>query len=122
MKQYYAYLMSNKSRTLYAGVTNDLHRRVQEHRAGLVPGFTAKYHTTMLVWYEVFSDVNQAIAAEKRIKGWTRAKKAALIEASNPGWTDLAAHCVAEHTVPPARGEEEARPAARSFGFSTRSC
>ncbi len=66
--------MTNKSRTLYTGVTNDLERRVYEQRHKLVPGFTSKYNINMLVWYETFADVGQAIEGEKRIKGWSRSR------------------------------------------------
>jgi len=95
MKHYYAYIMSNKSRTLYVGVTDDLENRVTQHKRGTFHGFTTKYHVTWLVWYEVFTDIREAIAAEKRIKGWTRAKKIELIEKMNPLWVDLAV-CTAE--------------------------
>ena len=91
MKTYYVYIMSSHNRTLYAGVTNDLERRVAEHKAA-VSGFCAQYNVRRLVWYESFTNVNEAIAAEKRIKGWTRAKKVALIEEMNPNWGDLAQH------------------------------
>ncbi|NPV09099.1 MAG: GIY-YIG nuclease family protein [Anaerolineae bacterium] len=83
--------MASWSRTLYVGVTNDLQRRVTEHKARMMPGFSAKYHTTRLVWYQEFQDVHEAIACEKRIKGWRRSKKLALIESANPDWEDLAA-------------------------------
>jgi putative endonuclease len=96
MKQYYTYIMTNQSHTLYTGVTNDLHVRVWQHKSGTVPGFTSKYHVALLAWYETFGDVNEAIAAEKRIKGWTRAKKIALIEAMNPRWEDIAADWYSE--------------------------
>ena len=89
MKYYYVYIMSNQSRTLYVGVTNDLEHRVRQHKAKLIAGFTAKYNCTWLVFYESFSDVNEAIAWEKRVKGWTRAKKLALIEEMNPRFEDL---------------------------------
>ena len=89
MRQYWVYIMTNTSRTLYAGVTNDLERRLYEHKHRLVPGFTSKYHITMLAYYEEFSDIREAIAREKQIKGWTRAKKITLIEGMNPAWTDL---------------------------------
>ena len=89
MPEYYVYIMTNNSRTLYTGVTNDLERRVYEHKHKLVPGFTSKYNITKLVWYESFHDIHQAIEAEKRIKGWIRAKKVALIESKNPTWEDL---------------------------------
>jgi putative endonuclease len=91
MKQFYVYIMTNKSRTLYTGVTNDLERRVYEHKQKLVAGFTAKYNIDRLVYYEATEDVNSAIYREKQIKGWLRAKKIALIESMNPKWTDLSA-------------------------------
>ena len=81
--------MTNKSRTLYTGVTNDLERRVYEHKQKLVAGFTAKYNIDRLVYYEATEDVNAAISREKQIKGWLRAKKIALIESMNPDWVDL---------------------------------
>jgi len=90
MKRFYVYLMTNHSRTLYTGVSNDLERRVREHRSGNGSSFTSRYLMTKLVWYETFTSVNEAIATEKRIKGWTRAKKIALIEGLNPHWEDLA--------------------------------
>lgn len=81
--------MTNASRTLYTGVTNDLERRVYEHKNKLVPGFTAKYNITRLVYFEGSQDVVAAIAREKQIKGWLRARKVALIESVNPRWRDL---------------------------------
>jgi putative endonuclease len=89
MKQYYVYIMTNHSGTLYTGVTNDLQRRVYEHKHKLVPGFTQRYNITRLVYFEETSDVKSAIAREKQIKGWLRAKKTALINAANPNWRDL---------------------------------
>ena len=86
---YYTYLLTNRSRTLYTGVTNDLTRRVYEHRQKLIPGFTQKYNIDRLVYFEESADVKDAIAREKQIKGWTRAKKIALIESMNPEWQDL---------------------------------
>ena len=88
-KQYYVYIMTNRSRTLYTGVTSDLERRNYEHKGRLVPGFTAKYRIRQLVYFEVTQDVHAAIAREKQIKGWLRAKKVALIESVNPEWEDL---------------------------------
>ena len=82
--------MSNQSRTLYIGITSDLEQRVRQHKSKQIAGFTAKYNVTQLVFYEEFTDVNEAIAWEKRLKGWTRAKKIALIEERNPRWEDLA--------------------------------
>jgi putative endonuclease len=88
-KQYYVYILTNRSRTLYVGVTNDLKRRVYEHKQKLIPGFTQRYNITQLVYYEATSDVRSALAREKQIKGWLRAKKIALIESMNPEWMDL---------------------------------
>jgi putative endonuclease len=81
--------MTNRSRTLYTGVTNDLRRRVQEHKRKLVPGFTRRYNIMQLVYYEETPDVRAAITREKQIKGWLRAKKIALIDLLNPEWKDL---------------------------------
>ena len=88
-RQYYVYILTNRTRTLYVGVTNDLERRMHEHKNKLVPGFTSKYNVTWLAHYEQTSDVESAIAREKEIKGWRRSKKVALIESSNPQWKDL---------------------------------
>ena len=89
MKSYFVYIMTNRSKTLYTGVTNNLERRVYEHKNKLVAGFTSKYNITKLVYYEETSDVHSALAREKQIKGWLRAKKIALIEAENPEWKDI---------------------------------
>jgi putative endonuclease len=89
VKRYYVYIMTNRSRTLYTGVTDDLIRRVYEHKNKLVRGFTQRYNITMLVYYEATGDIQAAIQREKQIKGWLREKKIALIEAANPGWEDL---------------------------------
>ena len=88
-KEYYVYIMTNKSRTLYTGVTGDLMRRVYEHKNKLVQGFTSKYNIRYLVYYESTPSIYSALEREKQIKGWLRAKKIALIESSNPGWKDL---------------------------------
>jgi len=82
--------MTNRSRTLYVGVTNNLERRVFEHKNHLVEGFTSRYRIDMLVYYEMTPDVEVAIAREKQIKGWLRRKKVALIDTMNPEWDDLA--------------------------------
>lgn len=88
---YSVYILANKTNsTVYIGVTGDLMRRVQEHRNDLIEGFTKRYHVHKLVYYETFQDVQEAIAREKRLKGWRRARKNALIESVNPSWTDLA--------------------------------
>jgi putative endonuclease len=81
--------MSSRSGTLYTGVTGDLRRRVYEHKEKLIPGFTEKYNIDRLVWFQETNDVLAAIEYEKRIKGWRREKKIALIEEKNPGWEDL---------------------------------
>ena len=90
LNQYYVYIMTNQRRTLYTGVTNDLMRRVYEHKRHLTDGFTKRYNITWLVHHEVTSDVVSAIAREKQIKGWRRSRKVALIESVNPQWRDLA--------------------------------
>ncbi len=91
MNTYYVYILTNRSGTLYIGVTNDLQRRVYQHQHKLIPGFTAKYNITRLVYFEATSDIRSAIEREKQLKGWLRAKKIALIEAVNPNWDDLSA-------------------------------
>jgi len=88
-KEYYVYIMTNKSRTLYTGVTNNLMRRVHEHKNKLIPGFTSKYNIKILVYYESTSSIHVALEREKQIKGWLRAKKIVLIESMNPKWNDL---------------------------------
>jgi putative endonuclease len=90
MRCYCVYVMASRSRVIYVGVTNDIIRRADEHKHGLVPGFTSKYRVTRLVYYERFADVRDAIAREKEIKGWVRARKIRLIEQRNPTWEDLA--------------------------------
>jgi len=96
-RQYSVYIMTNVSRTLCVGVTNDLVRRIHEHKEKLVPGFTSKYNITQLVWYEHFQNPCYAISREKQLKGWRREKKLALIHSLNPTWQDLS-------------GEEPERP------------
>jgi putative endonuclease len=87
---YYVYLLaSRKDGALYVGTTNDLVRRVYEHRTKAVPGFTARYNITKLVWFEVYEDPVSAITREKEIKKWRRAWKIALIVRDNPHWDDL---------------------------------
>ena len=89
MNQYYVYIMSNKSKTIYTGITNNLHRRVFEHKSKKIKGFTSRYNITKLVYYEITNEVKTAIAREKQIKGWIRKKKIDLIESMNPEWNDL---------------------------------
>ena len=88
-KTYYVYILTNNSGTLYTGVTNNLERRLWEHKNKLVKGFTKRYNIDKLVYFEQLNDIEQAISAEKRIKGWKREKKIALIESLNPDWEDL---------------------------------
>jgi len=90
-KTYYVYILSSQRRTLYTGVTGDLRRRVYQHRSKAIEGFTKRYNVTRLVYFESTSDVRVAIAREKQIKGWSRAKKIALVHTTNPEWLDLAA-------------------------------
>ena len=89
-RTYYVYIMASDSRCLYVGMTNNLARRVTEHRADGVETFAKKYAIRHLVYYDGTGDVRSAIAREKQIKGWRREKKIALIESMNPKWRDLA--------------------------------
>lgn len=89
-KYYYIYLITNPRFTvLYTGVTNDLIRRVYEHKNKSVTGFTEQYNVNPLVYYEIYGEIVEAIAREKQIKGWSRKKKEALIKEMNPRWEDL---------------------------------
>ena len=107
MAEYYVYMMTNYSRTLYTGVTSNLERRVHEHKTKLVGGFTTRYNITKLVYFETTGDIESAIAREKQIKGWLRRKKVDLIESVNPEWRDLSldcADCHSEGVRPPLAG------------------
>ena len=87
---YYTYILTNwNNRVMCVGMTNDLQRRLYEHKNQLLDGFTKKYNVHKLVYYEEANDATTAIAREKQIKGWTRAKKNALVESVNPSWCDL---------------------------------
>jgi len=88
-KRYHVYMLANKGRMLYTGITNDLERRVWEHKNHQTAGYTKKYDITRLVYYESTTDVLSAITREKQIKGWLRKRKRALIESMNPDWQDL---------------------------------
>ena len=88
-RRYYVYIAS-LSGTLYIGITSNLERRMVEHKEGLVPGFTKQYSVDRLVYFEIYSDVRNAIRREKQLKGWRREKKMAWIESVNPSWKDLA--------------------------------
>ncbi len=89
MRRYYVYIMASLSRRLYVGSTNDLRRRVWEHKTGALPGFTRKYRVTRLVYFESTAGPHAAIAREKQLKRWPRRRKVRLIEAHNGGWVDL---------------------------------
>ena len=95
MSDYFVYMLaSRRNGTIYIGVTNNIGRRVGEHKGKIVPGFTRRYEVSILVWCETFGDINDAIAREKQIKGWNRAWKVRLIERTNSGWNDLAARLI----------------------------
>jgi putative endonuclease len=89
-KTYYVYIMASLSLTLYTGITNSIYRRALQHKSGEIDGFARRYNINRLVYYEVFNQVGNAIAREKQIKSWTRAKRLALIKSKNPTWQDLA--------------------------------
>jgi putative endonuclease len=105
MKSYYVYIIASKRNgTLYIGVTNDLIRRIAEHKSGLVQGFSKRYKVHRLVYYEETPDVTSTIVREKRLKKWKRAWKLRLIEEENPDWRDLYQDLVGGRTgFPPAR-------------------
>jgi putative endonuclease len=88
--EYFVYIVSSRTGTLYIGMTNSIYRRALEHKRGEIEGLASKYHCDRLVYYESFDDVHKAIGREKQLKGWIRAKKIALIESKNPRCEDLA--------------------------------
>lgn len=90
-RQYFVYIMASLSGTLYIGVTNDLYKRTYQHKNDLIKGFTKKYGCHKLVYFEETSDVESAIAREKQLKSWNRAKKEFIIKKLNPHWKDLSA-------------------------------
>ena len=91
MHDYYVYLLASRSRVLYIGVTNNLERRLFEHRQRRRPDFTSQYQVDRLIYFEMFGEIRDAIAREKQLKGWRREKKIALIESQNPTWQELSA-------------------------------
>lgn len=100
-KSYFVYIMSNRSKTLYTGVTNSLIRRVAQHKRGEGSIFTTKYKLDRLVYYERYECVHRAIGREKEIKGWLRIKKIALIVSVNPTWSDLSNGWYERHQFEP---------------------
>jgi putative endonuclease len=102
---YYVYIMASASHALYTGVTNDIERRVVQHREARLPSFSARYKTRNLVYMEIFGDIRAAIMREKQIKGWLRIKKLALINSANPQWKDLSAEWPACKSVIASPGE-----------------
>jgi putative endonuclease len=100
-RTYFVYIMSNRSKTLYTGVTNSLVRRVREHKAGVGSGFASKYKLDRLVYFEQFEDIRNAIERERVIKGWLRIKKIALIVSVNPAWRDLSLEWYERHQFQP---------------------
>jgi len=103
-KTYFVYIMSNRSKTLYAGVTNSLIRRVREHKMGTGSCFAAKYRLDRLVYFERFEDIRNAIEREKKIKGWLGVKKIAMIVSVNPAWRDLSLEWYERHAFQPDAG------------------
>ena len=98
MRSYYVYILTNNSGTLYTGVTNDMARRLIQHRNAPERSFTGRYAINRLIYVEATSDVYAALEREKEIKGWTRAKKIALIREMNPKWEDLSVDIVGDAT------------------------
>ena len=103
-KTYFVYIMSNRSKSLYTGITNSLIRRVREHKLGIGSVFSAKYKLDRLVYFERFEDVHNAIEREKEIKGWLRIRKIALIVSVNSAWRDLSLGWYERHAFQPDAG------------------
>jgi putative endonuclease len=100
-KTYFVHIMTNRSKTVYIGVTNSLVRRVREHKLGIGSSFAAKYKLDCLAYFERFDDIRNAIEREKQVKGWVRIKKIALIVSVNPEWKDLSAEWHERHQYQP---------------------
>jgi putative endonuclease len=111
---YFVYIMTNRSKTLYTGVTNNLIRRVREHKLGIGSGFAAKYKLDCLVYFERFEDIRNAIEREKVIKGWLRMKKIALIVSVNPTWRDLSLEWFEQHPFQPQTAPGQLHPEKQS--------
>ncbi len=113
-KSFFVYILSNRSKTLYIGVTNNLRRRVAEYKQGVGSGFATKYKLDRLVYYERYEDVLRAIDREKQLKRWVRRKKIALIVALNPTWKDLSAGWYDRHLYEPEVHRSHSTPSLRS--------
>ena len=100
MKEYSTYIMASRSRVLYIGVTNNLPRRVYEHKCELIDGFTKKYKCKRLVYFESSNDINTILAREKQLKNWNRQKKMNLINGMNPEWRDLSEEFISDNHNP----------------------
>jgi len=100
-KTYFVYIMTNRSKSLYTGVTNNLVRRVREHKMGTGSCFASKYKVDRLAYFERFEDIHDAIEREKQIKGWLRIRKIALIVSVNPAWRDLSQEWYERHQFQP---------------------
>jgi len=112
-RTYFVYIMTNRSKTLYTGITDNLVRRVREHKLGIGSGFTAKYKLDRLVYFERLEDVHNAIEREKEIKGWLRIKKIALIVSVNPAWRDLSLEWYERHQFQPEQAITSVQPLSR---------
>jgi putative endonuclease len=119
---YSVYMVASKSRALYVGMINNLHRRIFEHKNDLIEGFTKQYKCHRLVYYESFDDVNKAIDRKKQLKRWNRTKKEWLIEQRNPTWEDLAAEWYLRHQLNRRRSRHEKSDLllASSFGAASK--
>lgn len=114
---YYVYILaSRRNGTLYVGVSNDIVRRTWEHKNDLVEGFTKKYGVHILVYFELYDDIDTAIAREKRLKRWNRVWKIKLIERNNSGWNDLYERLMGEIALPDLPGSPSPRDAHASLG------
>ena len=110
MDNFYVYIMTNKSRTLYIGMTNHLVRRVGEHKSKQIDGFTKRYNMTSLVYYEHHTSARDAIRREKELKGWLRKRKIELIERENPTWRDLSLDWEEFRVIPKADEPTKSQP------------
>ena len=119
--RFWVYIMASKSRRIYTGVTNDIERRVKEHKEGLIEGFTQRYKINRLVYRERFHYIDNAITREKEIKGWDRTRRVALIESVNPTWEDLSLEWgkPIEMLNPAAAGQKQIPRFARDDNSST---